>query len=51
MVQEPESIALIAKLIKVKGDMVVDGSILGRHIASESVETGHMKAGSVTTPI
>lgn len=51
LVQEPESIALIAKLIKVKGDMVVDGSILGRHIASESVETGHMKAGSVTTPI
>ncbi|MBS6927592.1 MAG: phage tail protein [Finegoldia magna] len=51
MVQEPDSIALIAKLIKVKGDMVVDGSILGRHIASESVETGHMKAGSVTTPI
>lgn len=51
MVQEPESIALIAKLIKVKGDMVVDGSILGRHIASESVETGHMKTGSVTTQI
>lgn len=51
MVQEPEAIALIAKLIKVNGDMVVDGSILGRHIASESVETGHMKAGSVTTPI
>lgn len=51
LVQEPEAIALIAKLIKVKGDMVVDGSILGRHIASESVETGHIKAGSVTTPI
>lgn len=51
MVQEPESIALIAQLIKVKGDMVVDGSILGRHIASKSVETGHMKAGSVTTPV
>lgn len=51
LVQEPEAIALIAELIKVKGDMVVDGSILGRHIASESVETGHMKAGSVTTPI
>lgn len=51
LVQEPESIALIAKLIKVKGDMVFDGSILGRHIASESVETGHMKAGSVTTPV
>ena len=51
LVQEPESIALIAKMIKVKGDMVVDGSILGRHIASESVETGHIKAGSVTTPI
>lgn len=51
LVQEPEAIALIAKLIKVNGDMVVDGSILGRHIASESVETGHIKAGSVTTPI
>nr|DAY31375.1 MAG TPA: Neck appendage protein [Caudoviricetes sp.] len=51
MVQEPESIALIAQLIKVKGDMVVDGSILGRHIASESVETGHMESGSVTTQI
>ena len=51
LVQEPEAIALIAKLIKVKGDMVVDGSILGRHIASESVETGNLKAGSVTTPI
>lgn len=51
LVQEPEAIALIAQLIKVKGDMVVDGSILGRHIASKSVETGHMKAGSVTTPI
>lgn len=51
LVQEPEAIALIAKLIKVKGDMVVDGSILGHHIASESVETGHMKSGSVTTQI
>ena len=51
LVQEPEAIALIAKLIKIKGDMVVDGSILGRHIASESVETGHMKSGSVTTQI
>ena len=51
LVQEPEAIALISQLIKVKGDMVVDGSILGRHIASESVETGHMKAGSVTTQI
>lgn len=51
LVQEPEAIALIAKLIKVNGDMVVDGSILGRHIASESVETGHMKAGSVTAQI
>ena len=51
LVQEPEAIALIAKLIKVKGDMVVDGSITSRHLASESVETGHMKAGSVTTQI
>ena len=51
LVQEPESIALIAQLIKVKGDMVVDGSITGRHLASQSVRTGHMEAGSVTTQI
>ena len=51
LVQEPEAIALIAKLIKVKGDMVVDGSITSRHLASQSVRTGHMEAGSVTTQI
>ena len=51
LVQEPEAIALIAKLIKVKGDMVVDGSITSRHLASQSVQTGHLEAGSVTTQI
>ena len=51
MVQEPEAIALIAKMIKVKGDMVVDGSITSRHLASQSVQTGHMESGSVTTQI
>lgn len=51
LVQEPEAIALIAQLIKVKGDMVVDGSITSRHLASKSVQTGHMEAGSVTTQI
>ena len=51
LVQEPESIALIAQLIKVKGEMVVDGSITSRHIASQSVRTGHMESGSVTTQI
>lgn len=51
MVQEPDSIALIAQLIKVKGDMVVDGSITSRHLASQSVRTGHMESSSVTTQI
>lgn len=51
LVQEPESIALIAQLIKVKGDMVVDGSITSRHLASASVRTGHMESSSVTTQI
>ena len=51
LVQEPESISLIAQLIKVKGDMVVDGSITSRHLASQSVRTGHMESGSVTTQI
>lgn len=50
-VQDPESIALISKLIKVKGDMVVDGSILGRHVKTGTLETGHFKAGSVTSEI
>ena len=51
LVQEPESIALIAQLIKVKGEMVVDGSITSQHLASQSVRTGHMESGSVTTRI
>ena len=51
LVQEPEAIALIAKMIKVKGDMVVDGSITSRHLASASIRTGHMESGSVTTKI
>lgn len=51
LIQEPEAIALIAQLIKVKGDMVVDGSIASRHLASQSVRTGHMESGSVTTQI
>ena len=51
IVQEPDFIALIAQLIKVKGDMVVDGSITSRHLASQSVRTGHMESGSVTTQI
>lgn len=51
LVQEPEAIALIAQLIKVKGDMVVDGSITSRHLASQIVRTGHMESGSVTTQI
>lgn len=51
LVQEPEAIALIAQLIKVKGNMVVDGSIASRHLASQSVRTGHMESGSVTTQI
>lgn len=51
LVQEPEAIALIAKMIKVKGDMVVDGSITSRHLASASIRTGHMESGSVTTQI
>lgn len=50
-VQDPESIALISKLIKVKGDMIVDGSILGRHVKTGTLETGHFKAGSVTSEI
>ncbi|RSJ59132.1 gp58-like protein [Streptococcus gordonii] len=50
-VQDPESIALISKLIKVKGDMIVDGSILGRHLKTGTLETGHFKAGSVTSEI
>ncbi|QBX25167.1 endopeptidase [Streptococcus phage Javan242] len=50
-VQDPESIALISRLIKVKGDMIVDGSILGRHLKTGTLETGHFKAGSVTSEI
>ena len=36
---------------KKSAELIVDGSIEGRHIKSTSLETGHFKAGSVTSDI
>lgn len=45
----PDAISLFSPYIKVKGDMLVDGSISGRKLLSETVSTHHLKAGSVTS--
>ena len=42
----------LPKIYKKKSaELIVDGSIEGRHIKSTSLETGHFKAGSVTSDI
>lgn len=48
---QPDSINLISPHIRVTGDMVVDGTLEGRKIKANTLETGHHKAGSVTAEI
>jgi len=48
---QPDSIDLISPLIRVTGDMVVDGTLEGRKIKANTLETGHHKSGSVTAEI
>lgn len=50
-VTKPESITAVSKLFKVTGDMVVDGTLEGRKIKVNTLETGHHKAGSITSEI
>lgn len=44
---QPDSIDLISPLIKVKGDMIVDGSVTTKHLAASSVTAGKLAAGAV----
>jgi hypothetical protein len=48
---QPDSIDLISPLIRVTGNMVVDGTLEGRKIKANTLETGHHKAGSITTEL
>ena len=48
---QPDSIDLISPLIRVTGNMVVDGTLEGKKIKANTLETGHHKAGSITTEI
>lgn len=48
---QPSSIDLISPLIRVTGNMVVDGTLEGRKIKANTLETGHHKAGSITTEL
>ena len=48
---QPDSIDLISPLIRVTGNMVVDGTLEGRKIKANTLETGHHKAGSITSEI
>ena len=47
----PYQIDLFAEKIRVKGDMLVDGTITSRKIASGSIDTAQLRAGAVNTTI
>lgn len=50
-VQNPESIEAITKLMRITGDLIVDGSITGRDLAANTITTAHLAAGAVTTKV
>lgn len=50
-VQNPESIEAITKLVRITGDLIVDGSITGRNLAANTITTAHLVAGAVTTEV
>ncbi|VTS35671.1 phage minor structural protein [Streptococcus anginosus] len=50
-VQNPESIEAITKLMRITGDLIVDGSITGRDLAANTITTAHLAAGAVTTEV
>lgn len=50
-VQNPESIEAITKLMRITGDLVVNGSITGQNLASKTITTVNLAAGSVTTEV
>ena len=50
-VQNPESMQAITKLMRITGDLIVDGSITGRDLAAGAITTPHLAAGSVTAEV
>lgn len=50
-VQNPESIEAITKLMRITGDLIVDGSITGRDLAAGAITTPHLAAGAVTAEV
>lgn len=50
-VQNPESIEAITKLMRITGDLVVNGSITGQNLAANTITTAHLAAGAVTTEV
>lgn len=47
-VQNPQSMEAITKLMRITGDLIVDGSITGRDLAAGAITTPHLAAGAVT---
>lgn len=47
----PNAMELITKQFKIKGDMLVDGTIESKHIKSKTIEAGHIKTGSITSEL
>ena len=50
-VQNPESMQAITKLMRITGDLIVDGSITGHDLAAGAITTPHLAAGAVTAEV
>ena len=50
-VQNPESMQAITKLMRITGDLIVDGSITGRDLAAGAITTPNLAAGAVTAEV
>ena len=50
-IQNPESMQAITKLMRITGDLIVDGSITGRNLAAGAITTPHLAAGAVTAEV
>ena len=51
LVQNPESMEAITKLMRITGNLIVDGSITGRDLAAGAITTPHLAAGAVTVEV
>lgn len=47
----PNALEVITKNFKIKGNMLVDGTIESRHVKAKSIDAGHIQSGSITSEL